>query len=32
LQRGDALVETVDGVVDARVSQAIARVREVLAS
>lgn len=31
LQRGDALVETVDGVVDARVSGALARVREVLA-
>jgi flagellar assembly protein FliH len=32
LQRGDALVETADGVVDARVSDAMARVREVLAS
>jgi flagellar assembly protein FliH len=32
LERGDALVELVDGVLDARVSRAIARVREVLAS
>jgi len=32
LQRGDAMVETVDGVVDARVSGAMTRVREVLAS
>ena len=31
LQRGDALVETVDGVIDARVSDAARRVREVLA-
>lgn len=31
LARGDALVETVDAVVDARVSGALARVREVLA-
>jgi flagellar assembly protein FliH len=31
LRRGDALVETVDGIVHARVSGAISRVREVLA-
>ena len=31
LQRGEALVETRDGVVDARVTHALSRVREVLA-
>jgi flagellar assembly protein FliH len=30
LRRGDAVVETMDGVVDARVSGAVGRVREVL--
>lgn len=32
LRRGDALIETAEGVLDARVSSAMARVREVLLS